>query len=254
METDPPMVHYTKYRMGKGEYFKLALLAAVFFGFLGFLFYQNLAVALLMSLAGLLFPRFQRKKILEKRKRELGMQFKEAMASLSSSLAAGRSIENSFREVVIDLKLLYPDPTASIIFEFEIINRRVKNGETIEKAVSDFAARSGVEDIVNFADVFQTCKRTGGDLVEVIRRTSEIIGEKIAMQQDIEVMISQKRFESNILSIIPLGMILLLEISASDYMAPLYVWGSLGPLIMTGCLGILGAAYWISRQIMDIKV
>ena len=38
------------------------------------------------------------------------MQFKQTLYSLGSSLAAGRSVENSFKEVAKDLRLLYPDP------------------------------------------------------------------------------------------------------------------------------------------------
>src|SRR5699024_12551780 len=96
------------------------------------------------------------------------MQFKEAISSLSSSLAAGRSIENSFKEVVTDLYLLYPDPNTYIIREFEIINRRIENGETIERAIQDSGVRSDIEDIMNFATVFITCTRTVRYLVEVI--------------------------------------------------------------------------------------
>lgn len=149
---------------------------------------------------------------------------------------------------------MYPDPNTEIIQEFEIINRRIENGETIENAILDFSIRSDMEDIQNFADVFITCKRTGGNLVEVIRRTSDIISEKIDIQQEVAVMIASKKFESRILSVAPVGMILLLKYSAEDYLAPMYDWSSGGPLIMTVCLGILVFSYWYGQRIMDIKV
>lgn len=49
-------------------------------------------------------------------------------------------------------------------------------------------------------------------------------------------MIASKKFESRILSVAPVGMILLLKYSAEDYLAPMYDWSSGGPLIMTVCL------------------
>ncbi|MDY0408534.1 type II secretion system F family protein [Paracerasibacillus soli] len=112
------------------------------------------------------------------------------------------------------MRLLYTDDRTYIIREFNLINRRVENGEMIERAIEDFANRSDVDDIRNFADVFITCKRTGGDLVEVIKRTSDIITDKIEIQQDIKVLVSQKKFESKIMAIAPLGIILFLKMSS----------------------------------------
>ena len=253
-KTEGHLINYAEYHMKFYEFLLYALGAGIFFFLIGILFYSNLIIALVVALLGVLYPGLQRKKLLEKRKEQLRLQFKEAIASLSSSLAAGRSTENSFRDVLIDLQLLYPDPNTHIIREFKIINSRVENGETIERAIQDFAFRSDVEDIKNFADVFITCKRTGGDLVEVIRRTSDIISEKIDIQQEVSVLIAQKRFESKILSIIPIGMIMLLKYSSGGYMDPLYDWRTIGPFIMTACLGLLIFSYWLGQRIMDIEV
>ncbi|QQZ11442.1 type II secretion system F family protein [Heyndrickxia vini] len=246
------LIDYSKYHLSTKEYLFYSLSAMIVLFLIGILFYENIFIALIVAALGLLFPKMQRKKLLRKRKEKLSVQFKEAIASLSSSLAAGRSIENSFKEVVNDLKLLYPDPNTYIIREFEIINRRIENGETIERAIEDFALRSDIEDIMNFSDVFITCKRTGGNLVEVIRRTADVISEKIDIQQEVQVMVAQKKFESRILSVMPIGMIALLKYSSGDYLAPLYK--NLGPVIMTFCLGLLGFSYWLSQRIMNIKV
>jgi len=253
-QVETHLIDYSVYRLKGKEFIFYAVLGGAVFFILGELFYESMLVAIILSLLGLAVPRMQKKRILEKRKDKLNLQFKEAIASLSSSLAAGRSIENSFIEVVNDLRLLYPDPNTYIIQEFEIINRRVENGETVERAIQDFATRSDSEDIMNFSDVFITCKRTGGNLVEVIRRTSDVISEKIDIQQEVQVMISQKRFESRILVVMPLGMIALLKYTSGDYLAPMYDWANLGPVIMTICLGILVFSFWLSQRIMNIRV
>lgn len=186
------LIDYSKYHLSLKEYIFYMSTSMIVFFLVGYLFYESIIFSIILAGLGFIYPRIQRKKLLEKRKEKLSVQFKEAIASLSSSLAAGRSIENSFREIVYDLKLLYPDPNTYIIREFEIINRRVENGETIERAIQDFAIRSDLEDIMNFSDIFITCKRTGGNLVEVIRRTADVISEKIDIQQEVQVMIAQK--------------------------------------------------------------
>lgn len=251
---DTHLVDYATYHLSVKQYIYYAILAASFFFFIGYLFYESIIASFILAACGLFYPKIQKKKLLEQRKEKLRLQFKEAISSLSSSLAAGRSMENSFKEVVADLYLLYPDPNTYIIREFEIINRRIENGETIENAIRDFSVRSDIEDIQNFSNVFITCKRTGGNLVEVIRRTSDIIGEKIDIQQEVAVMLAQKKFESKIMSIAPLAMILLLKYSAGDYLAPMYQWEKNGPIIMTVCLMILVFSYWLGQRIMNIKV
>lgn len=248
------LIDYSDYKLSIREYILYASLAVIFFGIIGYIFYANTIGVIVIGAAGLFFPKIQKKNLQKKRQEKLKLQFKEAIASLSSSLAAGRSMENSFKEVVEDLYLLYPDPNTYIIREFEIINRRIENGETIENAILNFSIRSDLEDVKNFANVFITCKRTGGNLVEVIRRTSDIISEKIDIQQDVAVMIASKRFESKIMSLAPIGMILLLKTSAPDYLAPMFNWNSAGPIIMTVCLAILIFSYWLGQRIMDIKV
>lgn len=218
----------------------------------GYIFYKNMAVAFFMSCLGILYPLKRRKELVLKQKHELGVQFKHALYSLSSSLVAGRSVENAFQEACKDLKILYADVNTPIIQEFELINRRVANGEPIESAIRDFSARTGHVDIANFSEVFTTCKRTGGDLVEVVRRTSNMIGEKIEIQQEIRVMVSQKRFESKVINVVPFVIIAFLEFSSPDYMLPLYE-GS-GVLVMTLSLILLLFCSWLSSRIMNIRV
>lgn len=248
------LIDYSEYKLSVKEYILYATLASIFFGVIGYIFYESIVGSIIVGAAGLYYPKIQKNNLQKKRQEKLKLQFKEAIASLSSSLAAGRSIENSFKEVVEDLYLLYPDPNTYIIREFEIINRRIENGETIENAILNFSIRSDLEDVQNFANVFITCKRTGGNLVEVIRRTSDIISEKIDIQQEVSVMVASKRFESKIMSVAPIAMILLLKTSAPDYLAPMYSWDTAGPIIMTICLAILVFGYWLGQRIMDIKV
>lgn len=248
------LIDYATYKLSLQEKVKYSLIAAVIIFCVAYLFYDSIIVSLIAACFGMIYPRFKRKQLIEKRKDELSMQFKEAISSLASSLAAGQSIENAFRDVLRDLKLLYTDDQTYIIKEFNLINRRVENGEIIERAIDDFANRSDLDDIRNFADVFITCKRTGGDLVEVIKRTADIITDKIEIQQDIKVLISQKKFESKIMAVAPLGIILFLRLSSPDFIEPLYKFGTFGPVVMTVALVMVTCGMLISQKIMDIKV
>lgn len=249
---EPALLRYSDYTMSLREKLFYIALSAVVLYIIGMIFYKSFIASTLIASVSVLYPRIRTEQLAAKRKQELRMQFKQALYSLSSSLSSGKSIENSFHEAVKDLRLLYPDPRTCMIREIEIMNRRVENGETIEKALHDFSLRAEEDDISSFSNVFLACKRTGGDMVEVIRRASSIIGDKIDMQQEISVMIAQKRFESRILVILPFVIVAFLSFSSPDYMATLYR-GS-GILIMTSALVLLLFCYWIAQRIMDIKV
>lgn len=252
--TDRKLIDYGSYTLSSREWLTTVIVVGALFAMIGYIFYEKWWVVLLISMFSLLAPIWQRKKLLNKRKYILNLQFKEAIQSLSSLLAAGRSAESAFKEVSNDLKLLYPDPNTYILREFDIINRRVENGDTLERAIEDFAQRSDVEDIQNFSDVFITCKRTGGSLVEVIQRTATIIGDKLEIQQEIKVQISQKKFESQILNVMPVVMILLLKATSGDYLEPLYDWSSAGPVVMTVCLILLAGALLLGQKIMNVEM
>ncbi|WP_136603831.1 type II secretion system F family protein [Paenibacillus dokdonensis] len=225
--------------------------AALFLG-IGYLFYHQWIVAFLLSFGGLLVPRFWRKYMLERRRMALNLHFKQALYSLSSSLSAGRSVENGFREAIQDLRLLDPDAENDLITELSIICARMEYGEPIEDALHDFSRRACMEDITNFADVFTTCKRTGGDLVEVIRRTSSIIGEKLDIQQEIAVLVAQKKFESKALLAAPILMLVFMNLTSADYMKPMF--SGMGMIISTfALLGLIGCLLWIIKM-MNIKI
>lgn len=245
-------VNYKEYRLNHREKAAAVSVTAAVLFMIGMIFYDSVLLALLLSAASPGSLRFRRESLLRKRKQQLKEQFKQSLYSISTSLAAGKSVENAFAEVIRDMKLLYPDDDSLIVAEFEMICRRIENGEPVERALLGFSERAGIEDIDNFTDVFITCKRTGGDLVQVIRRTSQLIGEKLEIEQQISVTVAQKRFESKALSVIPFVIIGFLSFSSPEYMQPLHQ--GVGCLIMTFSLLVLGAGYLLTRLIMNIEV
>lgn len=243
---------YTVYMLSKRQRWVILVLSGSLLYGIGYLFYHHALIALILAGGAMACPGPYSRFLLARRRATLSIQFKQALYSLSSSLAAGRSVENSFREAIQDLKLLSPEGENDLIREFGIIIARMEYGEPVEAALLDFARRAAMEDITNFADVFVTCKRTGGDLIEVMRRTSSVIGEKLEIQQDIRIMIAQKKFEAKAMFAAPFLFVLFMNLSAADYMEPLY--GGTGRIISTLCLLVLGLCLiWMSR-IVRIEV
>lgn len=246
-------IDYNQYCMSTKEKLFYTIVSAVVIFFLGYVFYRSYIFSAVLTPLGLLYPRFKKKNLIEKRKIELNLQFKEGLYALSSSLSAGKSIEMAFRESIKDLSILYPDPNTYIIKEFQYIVRRLDMNDTVEKALLDFAQRSHLDDVFSFTDVFITAKRTGGNMIATINNTSNVIGDKVRIKQEINTLMAQKKLEQKILTFIPILMILFLSWSAPDYMEIVFQT-FLGRTLMTISVVMLTISYFISKKIMNIEV
>lgn len=243
---------YGEYRMSVQEWTLSAAAAGALLFLLGYVFYQHPWPALFLSMFGMLYPRLRKKELIRRRKEELKLQFQQALHMLSASLSAGRSLESAIPTVLQDLNLLYPHEEAPIIREFAELEFKLNNGVSVERAFHDLSRRAGIEEVTQFADVLTVCKRTGGNLVEVIRLTSRTIGDKIRIQQEIAVLISRKKFESKALSILPVGVVALLAFTSADYMEPLY--SGAGRVLMSIALVLLVLCQWWGQKLMEIEV
>lgn len=246
-------VNYNVYLMNYLETAKYISLASMVLFVLGLVFYSNIIIAVVMSFGGLIYPKYKSADLRKKRQIELGLQFKDALYSISSSLSVGKSLESAFAAALNDLQILYCDDTAYIIKELKHICQKLQLNLAIEDSLLDFANRSGLEDIKNFAAVVQICKRTGGNLVQVIKNTSNIISEKIEISQDIDLLLTKQKYEQKILNMMPVVFIGLLKFGGSGYMDSLYS-SVRGYLLMTLALAIISISVVISRKIFEIRV
>ena len=110
-----------------------------------------------------------------------------------------------------------------------------------------------MEDIENFAAVFYTAKRTGGDMTQVIQKVARMLGDKIEVKKEIEATLAAKKSEQMVMSIMPAGIICYLKLTSPGFMDVLY--GNIfGICAMTVCMVIYGFSYWLGVKIVDIEV
>lgn len=252
-DTSIKLIDYDFYSMSGKEKALNIIFGAIIVSLIAFLFYRSIIISLILCPLGFLYPKIKIKSIISKRKTELNLQFKDLLYSISSSMSAGKSVERAFVDAAKDLQILYPSANANINKEVEYIVRRLEMNETVEAALSDFARRAHLEDIDSFCDVFQTCKRAGGNLVDIIQNTSKIISYKIEIKDEINTMLASKRFEQKVLNAMPIFLLILLSVSATDYVSPVFTT-ILGRVSMTVAILLLIAGYFISKKIMDINV
>lgn len=214
-------------------------------------FFNNFFVALIGGIVcAVILPKYYREYRRKKQSDELRTQFKDLLESLTSSYSAGQNTVEAFNDAASDMASIYGDG-ADIVQEVQIICTGLKNNINIEALLLDFANRSGLDDAMSFANVFEVCNRQGGDLKRIVSDTRAIINDKIEIEMEIETMLSGAKNELNIMMVMPVIIVVMLK-GLGTSMA-----GSNTPatvMVKILCIGIFALAYAMGRKITDIKV
>lgn len=234
------------------EYLLALAKGILLIGIISYLFYGTWICTILFSPYLIWYIKSWEKQLVKKKQSKFRLQFKEAIQSLSAALNVGYSVENAMRETIKDLKGIYKKDDM-ILREFSYMIRQLQMNVSVETVLQDFAQRTADEDVQTFVTVFNMAKRSGGDTMEIIRNAVRQMGEKIDVEREITTLVSGKKLELKIMTMIPLGMVLYMKISFPEFLDVLY--GNLaGVIIMSICLLVYVVAYEMGRRIVEIEV
>lgn len=221
-------------------------------GLTAYTFYRSILVFFLLLPFGAAYPLLRRKKLKEERLFRLSQEFKEGIQILAANLSAGYSFENALANSVRELELVY-GKTGMIRKEFALMVHQIQMNRPAEQVLYEFGQRSGLEDVRSFAQVFNTARRSGGDLVAIINHTAGIIRDKAQVKEEIANMTAAKRLEQRIMDMIPFFLIFYIDKASPGFFDMMYGTAA-GRILMTICLGVYGIAFWLSKRILDIPV
>lgn len=185
------------------------------------------------------------------RQNKLKSQFRDMLEALSTSLSAGKNVQESFSSIYSDLKNQYEED-AFILQELYVINTGLANGITIEELLADFGRRSGCEDIVDFAGVFEICYRKGGNIKDTIRNTYDILSDKMTITEEIETIVTGSKTEQNMMLIMPILLIGMIKLCSPEFAANFTTVSGL--VSTTIALALFVGSYCLSRIVLNIKV
>lgn len=247
-------------------YFLLAFAAGAF---VGYLFYGGVGAdefgeptrftyiwnAVIMTAAGLVtakvfFP-IRIEQLRTARLKKLKSQFRDMLEAVTTSLGAGKNVQESFSAAHDDLKNQYEEG-AYILNELTVINAGLINGINIENLLADFGRRSGCEDIEDFADVFKICFRKGGNIKETVRITYEILSDKMTVAEEIETIVSGSKSQQTLMLFMPVVLIAMIKMISADFAANFAT--PVGLVATTMGVVIFAASYFVGRKVLDIKI
>ena len=88
---------------------------------------------------------------------------------------------------------------------------------------------------------------------ETIQNCVRIMEDKIDVKKEIDAMLAARKMEQNIMSFMPIGIILYMRMTSPGFMDMLY-HNAAGVCIMTICLCCYAVAFIWGRRIVEIEV
>ena len=241
---------YREYEFSKKEWFVCLFEGMGLNMLISILFFDSLLAMIPGIILVLVYFKEKRRILMSRRFYNMRKELKEYLNALIAALQTGRSIENSFLEALKDTAR-YLEKDTVFVAEMRKICAGVSVGEPIEKLMMDFARRSHLEELEYFAEVFLIGKRSGGNLISIMKNTIYMLQERMDAEEEIATVISEKRMEFYLMCIIPLAMIIYLRIGAGNFINCLYK-NVIGIFVMTLCLIIYGGCYLYGKRILEI--
>lgn len=224
--------------------------AVVEIGFYAWFFYRSFWAMVPLTAVGVYRLIMYGRQMEKKKKRDFEIQFQECIMAVSTALRAGYSLENAFAESVYDMRILFGDKSR-IVGELQGICRGLKNNLSMETILEGLGERSESSAVKEFADIVKIAIMSGGNLVEIIGNTAEIMGQERQMVEEIADLVSGKKMEGKIMSLIPFLMILYVQCSNPGYFDVFY-HNSSGIFIMSICLVVYLFAVGAIEKILEI--
>lgn len=216
------------------------------------LFYDSLYAVLAGMLLLPFYYHFQEGKLQKRKKEEFAHYFKEALQSMVAALKAGYSVENAFVESYKDMDYRFGKDNV-MTKELLLISHQLKNSVSLEQLVDQLAEKTGVGDVKDFARIFRVAKRSGGDMARIMERSISMISRRMEMKEEIRMLVAAKKYEQQIMNLVPMGIIFYIRVSNPGYFDSLY-HNLAGVLIMTAALALYLAAYLLSEKILEITL
>jgi len=245
---------YYKCNMTRSQHILAYVVASIAMSVIAWLFYHIIPLSVIIGFGvGIYLERLYADSTVSKRQKNLRIQFRDFMESMSVAARAGNVEVKALQSALKDLKLSYNDD-ADIVVEVEnILTRYEKGGIQIKELFEDFANRSRVEDISNFATIYGVIEGKSDRFGDILLETASIIRDKLEIEQEIETTITSAKSESNAMLIMPIVIVVALGALGGQLMANLFETAT-GHVAATVALICFVVSFAISQKVTNIKV
>ena len=183
---------------------------------------------------------------LKHRRKRFAEQLPDALQVIASALRAGHSFAGALAVVVESSS----EPMKS---EMQRVVADEQHGVPIPTSLLVVAERMASRDLEQLAMVAELQRESGGNAAEVIDAVAETVRERFDLQRLVETLTMQGRMTRWIVTLLPVGIVLILQIEDPHYLHPLIV-STAGKALLIFAVVWAVAGSFVIKRIVEIEV
>ena len=219
---------------------------------LNYTFYKSYIAFIPLFILGYLYFMKERNQIINKKKNEICIEFKEFLLLSVTNLRAGYSVENAMTGTYQELQHLY-GKKAVICKMLDELKINKDNKKPLEDVFIRIGKLTDIEDIKDFGNIYSLAYKGAGMINSVMEQTSQIIMDKLNMREEMYTLLGERIFEMKIMCIMPFMIAGYIGLTNPGYFDVLY-HNLKGIILMSVCLTVYVLAYGWSYKLLQVKI
>ncbi len=220
--------------------------SAVAFAFVAGLGVALLPVKLAAGAFGAVLPMLWLRHRRNRRLRQFEEDLPDAADLMARALRAGHSVQQA-------LELIADGSKGPIADEFRQLHQEQKFGVPLKEALRALAARVPSADLQFLVIAIVVQKETGGDLIEILDRTTYVIRERLRVGREVMTYTAQGRLTGWSLSALPVVLLALTAIITPAYSTVLF-HDPAGQMLLMTAAGLIVTGSLIIRRVVKVEV
>ncbi|HPJ21179.1 MAG TPA: hypothetical protein PLP30_06865 [Clostridia bacterium] len=218
---------------------------------IGYLLYRSVLLCIPVGILFIAYSLLDGKSAKQRYMMSMETRFRNFLICLEPLLGTSENFSTAYAKAVEDYGRMHGSDNLLPILISGTARFRVNS--MAGDVVRHIAEKTKLEDAWLFAGSLEGSEETGSNVVEITGHTLGIITEKIQLKNELVTMLSGRRFEHMIVSIMPAVILVLLTAGAESYMEPLYETVA-GRLVMTAAGAIFGLSWYTGKKITSLEV
>lgn len=190
-------------------------------------------------IGGLGLPRWVLSFLLSRRQKAFLEEFANAIDVIVRGVKSGLPVNDC-------LRIIANEAAEPVRTEFRDLVEGQRIGVSLEQGLAKIYERMPLAEVNFFQIVVSIQQKSGGNLAEALTNLSKVLRDRKKMRAKIRAMSQEAKSSAAIIGSLPPGVMVLLYVSAPDYLDPLLTTQS-------GTVVIIGGLIWMAMGVMIMR-
>jgi tight adherence protein B len=200
----------------------------------------------ILTAIGAALPLLNLKRKQAKRLKTFEAQLPDAIDMLVNAMKSGYSLQAA-------MKFIGEEMTAPLGPEFTRFYDEQRLGMDVRVALLNMQQRVDSVDVKMFVTALLIQRETGGNLAEIMTNLSKLMRERQALRGEIDTLTAEPRLSAVVLTLLPIGLFLAVNVMNRDYMSTMYITESGRHMLIYAVVSII-IGYFVMKKIGQVDI